>query len=201
MIQILIAEDQTILRNALESLLNLEEDIHVAGAVSSGASVRSFPGLWELDLLLMDIEMPDGTGLETAKYMKQHGFKGKIALLTTFSRPGYIEQAMKLGVDGYLLKDDPIDQLIVAIRRIVAGEHVISPALSNMLFRLQPNPLNDREQEMLRRVRNGESTETIASAMHLSLGTVRNYLSSAMQKLETTNRHDALRIAEEKGWI
>lgn len=201
MINILIAEDQTILRDALSSLLNLEEDLTVIGTVGTGAEVLSFPELERVDLFLLDIEMPNGNGLEIAEQLRKQSDTNKIALLTTFSRSGYIEQAMQVGVNGYLLKDEPIEHLTKAIRRIAAGEKVISPLLSDLLFSLKANPLNEREQEMLRRVRDGESTRSIAKSCHLSLGTVRNYLSTAMQKLQTTNRHEALKKAEDKGWI
>lgn len=201
MIQILIAEDQTILREALSSLLNLEDDMAVIGTVGTGEEVLQFPNIEEVDVFLLDIEMPNGTGLEIAAQLRKKYETCKIALLTTFSRSGYIEQAMKIGVHGYFLKDEPIEQLTKAIRRVSAGEKVISPLLSDLLFSLKSNPLNEREQEMLRRIRDGESTSAIAKTCHLSIGTVRNYISSAMQKLETATRHDALKKAEDNGWI
>ncbi|WP_078394079.1 response regulator transcription factor [Shouchella patagoniensis] len=201
MINIFIAEDQVILRDALTSLLDMENDIEVIGTAGSGKAVLDFSKLHDVDLLLMDIEMPDGTGLETAAALQQQGFEGKIALLTTFSRAGYIEKAMTIGVNGYLLKDEPIEELIKAIRRIINGKKAISPMLGDLLFNLKSNPLSEREQDIMRRVQQGKSTEQIAREAHLTLGTVRNYVSSAMQKLETTNRYEAVQLAEEKGWL
>ncbi|GAF63199.1 putative response regulator [Bacillus sp. TS-2] len=201
MVNILIAEDQTILREALTSLLNLEEDLNVIKTVGTGQQVLDYQNAPSIDLYLLDIEMPHRNGLEVAQLLKEKNSSNKVVLLTTFSRSGYIEKAIEMGVDGYLLKDEPIEQLIQSIRRVLNGEKVVSSMLGDLIFSLERNPLNDREIEMLKRVKNGESTKDISKNCHLSLGTVRNYLSTAMQKLDTTTRHDALRIAEERGWI
>lgn len=134
MIHVLIAEDQTILREALSSLLNLEDDISVAAKVGTGGEVLNFPYLNTVHLFLLDIEMPDGNGLEVAEKLKAINKDFKIALLTTFSRSGYIEKAMEIGVEGYLLKDEPIENITKAIRRIAAGEKVISSMLGRLFI-------------------------------------------------------------------
>ncbi|GAF21931.1 LOW QUALITY PROTEIN: two-component response regulator [Bacillus sp. JCM 19047] len=201
MIRIFIAEDQTILRDALTSLIHLETDMNVIGQARTGKEVLASPIIQEVDVLLMDIEMPEGTGLETAAKLKDIGFNGKIALLTTFSRAGYIESAMRIGVNGYLLKDEAIEDLVDAYRRVYRGDTVISQALHQQLFQLQHNPLTEREQQLLSSILIGKTTEMMAKEHFLSIGTVRNYLSTAMQKLQTTNRFEAAQKANEKGWL
>lgn len=202
MIRLLLAEDQVLLRDALQSLLQLSEEIEVVATTGDGSEALHLATTEQVDVALLDIEMPGLTGIQVAEKLKDSDiYLGKVALLTTFSRPGYIEKAMVAKVDGYLLKDEPIATLIEAIKTIHSGKQAISADLQPLLFSLEANPLNDREIMLLHAVKEGLSTEDIAQAKHLSEGTVRNYLSSALQKLHVTHRHEAVRLAEEKGWM
>ncbi|GAK10787.1 DNA-binding response regulator [Geomicrobium sp. JCM 19039] len=202
MIRLLLAEDQVLLRDAIQSLLQLSDHIDIVASTGNGSEALQLAATEHVDVALLDIEMPGLTGIQVAEQLKKgEEYDGKVALLTTFSRPGYIEKAMIANVDGYLLKDEPIETLIESIVRIHEGERVISTDLQPLLFSLETNPLNEREVMLLHAVKEGLSTEQIAIGKHLSEGTVRNYLSSALQKLHVTHRHEAVRIAEEKGWM
>ncbi|EZH66674.1 hypothetical protein DH09_12210 [Bacillaceae bacterium JMAK1] len=202
MIRLLLAEDQVLLRDALQSLLQVSEEIEVVATTGDGSEALHLATTEKVDVALLDIEMPGLTGIQVAEKLKESDtYSGKVALLTTFSRPGYIEKAMVAKVDGYLLKDEPIATLIDAIKTIDSGKRVVSTDLQPLLFSLETNPLNEREIMLLHAVKEGLSTEEIAQAKHLSEGTVRNYLSSALQKLHVTHRHEAVRVAEEKGWM
>lgn len=201
MIRIVIAEDQQMLRGALASLLQLEEDIEVVAQVSNGDEALQAINTYQPDLCLLDIEMPELSGLDVAERIKQEGLPCKVMMVTTFARPGYLERAMEAKVEAYLLKDEPIQFLVEAIRKVHQGGRVISPELANFLFEKEENPLSEREQEVLRLVAKGKSTDEIASTLYLTKGTVRNYLSSAIQKLEVGSRHQAIKKATEKGWL
>jgi DNA-binding NarL/FixJ family response regulator len=200
MITIFIAEDQKMLLGALGSLLNLEPDMKVIGQAQNGKEAyRSILGL-QPDVCLMDIEMPIKNGLEVADELSKLSIYSKIIILTTFARPGYFERAVKLGVHGYLLKDGSIEELADAIRKVVIGKRVFSPELSFEVIR-EENPLNLREQEILHLAEGGKTTKEITSTLFLSSGTVRNYISEIIQKLNAKNRNDAVNIAKRKGWI
>ncbi|OZI13208.1 DNA-binding response regulator [Bacillaceae bacterium SAS-127] len=201
MIRVVLAEDQKMLSGALASLLKLEEDIEVVAEAADGKQALAAIESLQPDVCLLDIEMPYVTGLEIAERLRGEGHPCKIMIVTTFTRPGYLQKAMDLKVEGYLLKDEPIDFLIAAIRKVMSGERVISTDLAAALFINEANPLTEREREVLRLARSGMTTRHIAKTLFLTNGTVRNYLSSAIQKLETDSRQQATRIAEEKGWI
>ncbi|WP_338752210.1 response regulator transcription factor [Bacillus sp. FJAT-52991] len=201
MIRIVMAEDQKMLSGAMASLLKLEDDIEVVAEVADGKQALAAIEAKQPDVCLLDIEMPYVTGLEIAERLREQGSSCKIIIVTTFTRPGYLQKAMNLKVEGYLLKDEPIDFLIATIRKVVNGERVISTDLAAALFLNEASPLTDREQEVLRLTKSGMTTGQIAKTLFLTNGTVRNYLSSAIQKLETESRQQAVRIAEEKGWI
>ena len=201
MIRILIAEDQKMLCGALASLIQLEEDLDVVAQVHDGQTALTVIEQYQPEVCILDIEIPGMTGLEVAKKIREQEWSCKIIIVTTFARPGYLQQAMETRVDGYLLKDEPIDFLVEAIRKVVSGERVISSDLAAMLFFKETNPLTEREQEMLQMVKGGMSTRQVAKTLYLTSGTVRNYLSSAIQKLEVTSRHEAIKKAAEKGWI
>jgi DNA-binding NarL/FixJ family response regulator len=200
MITIFIAEDQKMLLGALGSLLNLEPDMKVIGQAQNGE--EAFHSILELqpDVCLMDIEMPLKNGLEVANELSKKSISSKIIILTTFARPGYFERAVKIGVHGYLLKDGSIEELADAIRKVVVGKRVFSPELSFEVIR-EENPLNLREQEILRLAEGGRTTKEITTSLFLSSGTVRNYISEIIQKLNAKNRNDAVNIAKRKGWI
>ncbi|MNI59322.1 Transcriptional regulatory protein DegU [compost metagenome] len=200
MIRILIAEDQRLLRGALASLLDLEEDIEVVGQAEDGVEALSLIQRLQPDVCLLDIEMPRRSGLDIAEELQSNASPCRIIILTTFARPGYFERAIKANIHGYLLKDEPSDKLAEAIRRVHAGHREISSELIFGSLR-EENPLTDREKVILKLAAEGQSAGDIASAMHLSYGTVRNYLSEIMNKLNVKSRIEAVRLAEEKGWI
>ncbi|WIY63480.1 response regulator transcription factor [Bacillus arachidis] len=201
MIRIVIAEDQKMLRGALVSLLKLEDDIEVIAEVSNGLDAWNIITKHRPDVCLLDIEIPDITGLEIAEKLRTIGHPCKIMIVTTFARPGYLQKAMDAKVEAYLLKDEPIEFLIEAIHKVMNGERIVSTDLAATLFLKEDNPLTDREAEILRMVKTGMTTREIGKTLYLTNGTVRNYLSSSIQKLEAESRFQAIRIADEKGWI
>mgnify|MGYP001352770822 FL=1 len=201
MIRIVIAEDQQMLLSALASLIRLEEDIEVAAQVTDGRKALDAIRTLKPDICLLDIEMPGLSGLDVAEAVRREGLGCRVIIVTTFSRSGYLQRAIELKVDGYLLKDEPIDFLVEAIRKVHRGERVISPDLTALLFAKEENPLSDREREVLRLSADGRTTDEIAAALYLTRGTVRNYLSSAIQKLEVQTRQQAVKKAADKGWI
>ncbi|AMA53912.1 MULTISPECIES: two-component system response regulator YvfU [Bacillus] len=200
MIRLFIAEDQRMLLGALGSLLDLEKDMTVIGQALNGEEALKAILKLEPDVCIMDIEMPVQSGLDVAEALMQKGCGSKVIILTTFARPGYFERAVKAGVHGYLLKDGEIDDLADAIRKCVKGKRVFSPELTFNMIR-DENPLTVREQEILRLAALGKTTKDITLELYLSQGTVRNYISEIIQKLDAKNRTEAASIAEEKGWI
>lgn len=201
MIRIVIAEDQRMLRGALASLLDLEDDIEVVGQAGDGDEALELIARLEPDVCLMDIEMPAKSGLDVAEELKRRRLNCRVIILTTFGRPGYFERAVKAGVQGYLLKDEPSERLAEAIRNVIRGEREISPELAFAVIREEDNPLTEREREILKLAAEGRTANEIASALYLSYGTVRNYLSSIMNKLEARTRIEAIEIARSKGWL
>ncbi len=200
MIQVLIAEDQRMLRGALGSLLDLEEDIRVIGLAENGKEALSLIHSLQPDVCLIDIEMPIMSGLEVAEQLNQQNSNCHVIILTTFARPGYLERALKANVSGYLLKDGPSEDLAQSIRNVISGKKEISPELIFGSLKYE-NPLTEREIEILRLASSGMTTKEIAEQLFLSHGTVRNYLSEIINKLEAKNRIEAIMIAEEKGWV
>ncbi|KOY14185.1 response regulator transcription factor [Paenibacillus xylanivorans] len=200
MIRILIAEDQRMLRGALASLLDLEDDFEVIGEAGNGEEALKQIASLQPDLCLMDIEMPVMSGLDVAERIQQFGLPCRIIILTTFARPGFLERAIQAGVQGYLLKDEPSDRLAGAIRRVMDGGREVSPELVFGAAK-ETNPLTEREKEVLKLAATGMNANHIAASLHLSYGTVRNYLSEAFNKLDAKNRIEAVSIAEEKGWL
>jgi len=201
MIRVVIAEDQQMLRGALTSLLTFETDIKVLAEVSDGQKAWEVIQREQPDVCLLDIEIPFISGLELAEKIRNANIPCKIIIVTTFARPGYLQKAIDSQVNGYLLKDEPIDFLIESIRKVMNGERVISMDLAATLFMKENNPLSERETEVLRLVKDGLATREISKVLFLTKGTVRNYLSSAIQKLEAESRQQAVNIAMEKGWL
>jgi two-component system, NarL family, response regulator DesR len=200
-IQVLLAEDQAMVRGALAALLGLEDDIEVVAEVTRGdevvpAAVKARP-----DVALLDIEMPGIDGLEAAAALRRELPSCRVLILTTFGRPGYLRRAVEGGVGGFVIKDAPATQLADAIRRVAAGERVIDPALALTALGEGNSPLTAREREVLAAAERGASIAEIARKLYLSEGTVRNYLSEAIQKLEARNRMEAAHIARDKGWL
>ncbi|MEV5232197.1 response regulator transcription factor [Streptomyces pseudogriseolus] len=201
MIRVLLAEDQAMVREALAALLGLEADIDVVAQVARGDEVLAAARAHDVDVALLDIEMPGATGIEAAAQLHRELPHLKLVVLTTFGRPGHLRGAMESGADAFLVKDAPAAQLADAIRRVLAGERVIDPALAAAALAEGANPLTDREREVLRAAADGSTNADLATTLHLSPGTVRNYLSTAIQKLAARNRTEAVRIARDKGWL
>lgn len=198
MIKVVMAEDQNMLLGALGSLLDMEEDIEVVGKAANGEEALKLVEKLDPDICLMDIEMPVMTGLEAAEHLMDHDCK--VIILTTFLRPGYFERAKKANVRGYLLKDSPSETLAQSIRQIMKGKRIYSPELIEVAFELD-NPLTKREQEIVQHLANGEPTKKIAEKLNLSNGTVRNYVSIVLDKLDAKNRIEAISKAIDKGWL
>ncbi len=201
MIRVLLAEDQGMVRGALATLLALEADIEVVAQCSRGDEVVAAALAARPDVALLDIEMPGLDGLKAASLLHQALPDCTIIILTTFGRPGYLRRAMEAGATGFVVKDGPADQLAVSIRRAVAGERVIDTALAAAALSDGSNPLTPRERDILHAASGGATIATIATSMFLSQGTVRNYLSSAIQKTGARNRLEAVRTAEQHGWL
>lgn len=198
MIRLVLAEDQNLLLGALGSLLDMEEDIEVVGKAANGEEALSLVEALNPDVCMMDIEMPVMTGLEAAEILKKSDCK--VIILTTFLRPGYFERAKKANVNGYLLKDSPSESLAQSVRKVMTGKRVYAPELIDIAFELD-NPLTAREQEIVKHLADGEATKSIAQKLNLSNGTVRNYISIVLDKLDAKNRIEAISKAIEKGWL
>jgi two-component system, NarL family, response regulator DesR len=201
MIRVLLAEDQAMVRGALAALLNREQDISIVADVARGdevvaAALKTLP-----DVALLDIEMPGASGIEAAGALHTQLPNCKVLILTTFGRPGYLRRALQQGVVGFLVKDAPAAQLATAIRRAMAGERVVDPLLATSALSEGDNPLTEREQNVLKQVLHGASNVEIAATLALTEGTVRNYLSTAIQKLHANTRIEAAMRAEQKGWL
>ena len=201
MIRVLLAEDQAMVRGALAALLALEGDIEIVAEVGRGDEVATVALATKPDVALLDIEMPGCDGIAAAAALHSKIPSCRVLILTTFGRPGYLRKAMESGVVGFLLKDAPSAQLATAIRRAMAGERVVDPILAMAALSEGNNPLTEREREVLAAATGGASISEIASTLSLSEGTVRNYLSVAIQKLNAHNRVEAAHIAEQKGWL
>jgi two-component system response regulator DesR len=200
-IRVLIAEDQAMVRGALSALLTLEDDVEIVAEISRGdevvpAALDSLP-----DVALLDIEMPGGDGLTAAAVLWERLPSCRVIILTTFGRAGYLKRAMESGAAGFLLKDSPASELATAIRRVMHGERVVDPVLAAAALSEGESPLTKREREVLVASANGATIEEVARKLYLSEGTVRNYLSNAIKKLDARNRVEAARLAERKGWL
>lgn len=199
MIKILLAEDQAMVRGALSALLTLSGHCQITEA-ENGEQALALLKQQQFDLLLSDIEMPKVTGIELAQWVADNQPQTKVVIITTFSRAGYIKRAIECGVSGFLLKDAPSEQLVDAITSVMNGKRIIDPELAMMAIG-DKDPLNDKERRALRLASEGKSTSDIASTLFIAEGTVRNYLSEAISKLNASNRIDAARIAQQKGWL
>src|SRR5882757_7115666 len=200
-IEVILAEDQGMVLGALAALLNTEPDIAVVATATNGRAAMDAVMKHPPQVLVTDIEMPELTGLELAAQVRERFPKTRIVILTTFARPGYLRRALDAGAQGYLLKDRPAAELAEAIRRVHRGLRVIDPDLAAEAWSSDPDPLTDRERQILRRAGDGKSTAEVALDLGLSEGTVRNYLSEAIAKLGASNRVDAARLARSRGWL
>jgi len=199
-IRVLIAEDQGMVLGALAALLEMEPDIAVVGRAGDGREALDLVGRTSPDVVLTDIEMPRMTGLELAAELKRRKSPVRVVILTTFGRSGYLRRALDAGAAGYLLKDAPAERLAEAVRRVHAGLRAVDPELAAAAWE-EADPLTDRERQVLRLAADGLASARIAGELHLSEGTVRNYLSEAISKLGAANRVEAARIARQKGWL
>lgn len=198
--KVLVAEDQALVRGALCALLQMEPDIEIVAQAENGQQALALLQTHQVDVLLTDIEMPNVNGIELIEQVHQLFPKIRTVIVTTFGRAGYVKRALAAGVHGFLLKDAPSEQLAMALRKVLQGKKVIDPELAIAALD-DCDPLTDKERKALRLASEGKSTAAIAAALFLSDGTVRNYLSEAIAKLNATNRIDAARIAQQKGWL
>jgi two-component system, NarL family, response regulator DesR len=200
-VRVLIAEDMHMLRKALVALLEFEPDIEVVAEFSSGAEI--LPRAKELrpDVAVLDIDLPGMDGLTAAGELHTAVPECRTMMLTSLGRPGNLRRALAAHVSGFLLKDSTPDKLCDAIRAVAKGERVIDPQLVLAALDDKPQPLTPRELEVLLLASQGEGSAQIAARLYLSVGTVRNYLTSVVTKLNARNRVDAIRIAREAGWL
>ena len=198
---ILIAEDQRMMRSALTSLLDLEADLTVVGGVGRGDEVVAAAQRLRPDVVLLDIELPGRSGLDVIAPLLEAVPGCDVVVVTTFGRPGYLGRALAAGARGFLVKDDPVEQLAAAIRRVRAGERVVDPQLAAEALVVSDTPLTEREADVLRASATGAAVVDIARKLSLSPSTVRNYLSNAIGKLGARNRIEALTMARDRGWL
>ncbi len=201
MIRLLLADDQELFRTALAALLALQPDFEVVASVGRGDEVATAAGDHQPDVALLDIEMPGIDGLAAAAVLAREAPHCRALILTTFGRPGNLRRAMESGASGFVVKDAPAEQLAGAIRRVMAGERVIDPVLAAATLAGGTSPLTARERDVLAAARPGTTVADIARTLVLSEGTVRNYLSAAMAKVGARNRAEAVRVADERGWL
>lgn len=201
MIRVLLADDQSLVRGALAALLNSENDLEVVAEAGSGAPCAQLVREHNVDVAVLDIEMPETNGIEATREITEAGLQCRCLIVTTFDRPGYLRQAMDAGASGYVVKDTPADQLAEAVRRVHAGARVVDSALATEALYSPPSPLTPREVEVCREALSGKSSSEIAKALHLSAGTVRNHVSAAIAKTQANNRYEAAQIAWNNGWL
>ena len=201
MIRLLLADDQALVRGALAALLDLESDLEVVAQVGRGDEVVEAARASGAQVCLLDIEMPGADGIEVVGALRRELPGCRALMVTTFGRPGYLRRALEAGAAGFVVKDTPARQLAEAVRRVHAGLRVVDPELAAESLAEGVNPLTDREREVLRVALTGGTVAAIAARVHLSAGTVRNHLSSAIGKTGTATRAEAARIAQERGWL
>ena len=198
--RLLVAEDQSMLRDALCQLLLLQEDVEEVLQAGDGQEAIRLLETHPVDIAILDIEMPIKTGLEVLEWAKSQQPQLKVVIVTTFKRPGYFERALKAGVDAYVLKERRITDLMGTLHTVLAGQKEYSPELMEGIL-THPNPLSSQEQAVLKEVAKGASNQEIADRLFLSNGTIRNYMSGILTKLNAENRTEAAKIAQEKGWL
>lgn len=200
-IRLVIADDQAMLRGALAALLELEDDLTVVGVAGDGEAAVELVAQTAPDVCLMDIQMPGMDGIAATQAVRAANEATRVLIVTTFARPGYLRAALDAGASGFVVKDAPVEQLADAVRRVHSGLRVVDPALAEASLFEGANPLSERERQVLRLAADGRSAMAIASEVFLSAGTVRNNLSAAIGKVGAANRAQAVRIAQDKGWI
>ena len=200
-IRLLLADDQALVRGALAALLELEADLTVVAQVGSGDEVVAAARKHAVDVCLLDIEMPGRDGIEAARAVRAELPGCRCLIVTTFGRPGYLRRALEAGASGFVVKDTPAPELAEAVRRVHRGLRVVDPALAAESLAEGANPLTGRERDILRITLEGSPIQAIAARVHLSEGTVRNYLSAAIGKTGTTTRAEAAQVARDRGWL
>ena len=200
-IRLLLADDQQLVRSALAALLELDDAFEVVAQVGRGDQVVAAAREHQAEVALLDIEMPGMDGLAAAAALAQEVPQCRVIILTTFGRPGYLRRAMESGALGFVVKDAPAEQLADVVRRVAAGERVVDPALAAATLAGGASPLTGRERDVLVAARSGATVADIAGKLFLSEGTVRNYLSAAIAKTGVRNRVEAVRVADERGWL
>lgn len=200
MIKVLVVEDQAMIRGAICALLSLEDNIEVVAQAKDGKQAKALLPKHAIDIVLTDIEMPEVTGIELAEFIADNNANIKTIIMTTFSKVGYIKRSLQAGVKGFILKEAPSEELVDAVNQVYNGRKVIDPELA--ISALDDNdPLTDKERKALRLASEGLKTGEIADKLFLSEGTIRNYLSECIAKLNASNRVEAARIAKQKGWL
>lgn len=198
--KLLVAEDQSMLRDALCQLLELQSDVETVHQASNGQEAMTLLQSQKIDVAILDVEMPKQTGLDVLEWVKEKQPTVKVVIVTTFKRPGYFERAIKADVDAYVLKERSIADLMKTIHTVLDGKKEYSPELMEVMM-TSKNPLSNQEILVLQAAARGLSSKEIAQKLYLSNGTVRNYMSSILTKLAAENRLEAVRIAQENGWI
>lgn len=198
--KLLIAEDQSMLRDAMAKLLLMEEKIDSVLQAENGKIAMELLQKNTIDVAILDIEMPEATGLDTLEFIRKNNIDTKVIIVTTFRRTGYFERAIKNKVDAYVLKDRSIEELMKTIENVLVGHKEYSPELMENIFS-RSNPLSSQEIILLKKVKDGLSNKEIATELFLSEGTTRNYISNILTKLNCKNRTEAVKIASEEGWI
>ena len=198
--RLLIAEDQSMLRDAMATLLLMEDSIDKVLQAKNGKEAMDILVDSSIDVAILDIEMPEATGLDVLEFIRNKGISCKVIIVTTFKRAGYFERAIKNNVDAYVLKDRSIDELMKTINNVLAGNKEYSPELMENIF-TNHNPLSNQEKILLAKVKEGLSNKEISSELYLSEGTIRNYISNILTKLNCKNRTEAVKKATEEGWI
>jgi two-component system response regulator DesR len=200
-IRLLLADDQALVRGALAALLDLEADLQVVAEVGRGDEVVAAAVREQADVALMDVEMPGLDGIGATAALRKALPSCRVLVVTTFGRPGYLRRAVEAGASGFVVKDTPARQLAEAVRRVHAGLRVLDPALAEESLVTGASPLTARETEVLRAARGGDTVSDLAAVLHLSEGTVRNHLSAAIGKTGARNRAEAVKLAEDRGWL
>lgn len=198
--RLLIAEDQSMLRDAMATLLLMEDSIDEVLQAKNGKEAIDILVDSSIDVAILDIEMPEATGLDVLEFIRNKGISCKVIIVTTFKRAGYFERAIKNNVDAYVLKDRSIDELMKTINNVLAGNKEYSPELMENIF-TNHNPLSNQEKILLAKVKEGLSNKEISSELYLSEGTIRNYISNILTKLNCKNRTEAVKKATEEGWV
>ena len=201
MIRVLVADDQALVRGAIVTLLDLESDLSVVAEAGRGDEVLDLLSAHDVDVALVDVEMPGLDGIEVCRAMTAAGLATRALVVTTFGRPGFVRRALEAGAAGFVVKDTPASELADAVRRVHAGERVVDGALAAESLIEGANPLTSREQDVLRAALSGAPIALVARSVHLSEGTVRTHLSSAMAKTHTSTRAEAANHARDRGWL